>query len=138
MDFELKRIIEKFNVAQEKAVAVLESNFECQRPQSSHDFILRCVTAIRKANYEKDGYKIRPHGIGMEVNIDGTKIGFDFGMNGEFNGFDAWQLSEFVRSNKIKSDLKSEDDFKSAIEKAVKDDEIVKSTGMGSIFYVNS
>jgi len=136
MNSELSRIIELFNIAQEKAVEILESKFECKRPESSTDFIKRCVPIIREANYVKSGYKIRPHGIGMEIKVDGSKVDFDFGMNGEFNGFDAWRLSEFVRCNKIKSAIKSEKEFKSLLELAINNKEITKSFGMGSILYV--
>ncbi|MFT5594287.1 MAG: hypothetical protein ACI8SR_002676 [Oceanicoccus sp.] len=138
MDFELERIIGLFNIAQEKAVEILESKFECKRPVSSTDFIQRCVPAIREVDYVRSGYKIRPHGIGMKINVDGIIIDFDFGMNGEFNGFDAWRLSEFVRWNKIKSSIKSEKEFEAVLNEAIQNKEIVKSNGMGNILYVNS
>lgn len=138
MNKELVELINEFNAAQIKAVELLESEFNCPRPISSDDFIIRCVPIIRKSNYESAGCKIRPHGIGMEVTTSGTIIDFDFGQNGEFNGFDAWRLSEFVKNNKLKTTLTSEKDIESEITKAIKEGEIIKGKGMGNLHYVNS
>ena len=96
MHAELSKIIEAFNAAQRKAVEVLESKFVCERPASQDDFIFRCVPAIREADYSAGGYRIRPHGIGMEIEGNGLSIDFDFGENGELNGFDAFRLHNFV------------------------------------------
>ncbi len=138
MDQELERIIGLFNAAQERAIGVLERDFECSRPESSNDFIFRCVPAIRKANYIAAGYKIRPHGIGMEIDIDGTIIDFDFGANGEFTGFDSWRLYEFIQRNKIESRIGSEEQMDEIVNIAISKGYIVKANGMGSVHYVNS
>lgn len=94
----------------------------------------RSVIRLIKAG----GYKIRPHGIGMEINIDGVKIDFDFGHNGEVNGFDAWHLFNFVSQNNIKSTLNTEQKIKFAVEQAVSNGSIYKVDGMGSNYYVSS
>lgn len=138
MDQELARIIKLFNDAQLKAVEVLENDFGCPRPKSSDDFIFRCVPIIRASNYESVGYKIRPHGIGMEVSMRGTTIDFDFGKNGQFNGFDSWRLYEFIKINKIKSPISSEKKMTGLFNNSVSLGEIVKGTGIGNIYYVNS
>lgn len=138
MNQELVNLISKFNAAQTKAVDILENKFNCPRPSSSDDYIVRCVPIIRDANYESHGYKIRPHGIGLEINIDGVTVDFDFGLNGEFNGFDAWRLMEFINNNKINTSLNTEAIIESAINEALKSGEIVKDEGMGNVHYVNS
>ncbi|AWF81664.1 hypothetical protein BTJ40_12970 [Microbulbifer sp. A4B17] len=138
MNRELKEIIDRFNEAQETAVNILESVFECPRPVSAMDFTTRCKQELRDKNYQCGGYKIRPHGIGMEVNVNGIKIDFDFGHNGEINGFDAWRLYNFVNQNNIKSPLNSEGKIKAAFELAVFNGFIYKGTGMGSNHYVSS
>ena len=138
MDQELARIIGLFNEAQIKAVEVLERDFDCPKPESSNDFIFRCAPLIREANYECGGYKIRPHGIGMEIDVDGTVIDFDFGNDGQFNGFDAWRLYNFIESNKIKSTISSSEQMSDLFKKAVSFGQIVKGTGMGNVHYVNS
>ncbi|MCE2029721.1 hypothetical protein LU361_15545 [Marinibactrum sp. C21] len=102
------------------------------------DFTTRCKQKIRDKAYQSGGYKIRPHGIGMEINIDGVKIDFDFGHNGEVNGFDAWRLFNFVSQNNIKSTLNTEQKIKFAVEQAVSNGSIYKVDGMGSNYYVSS
>jgi len=138
MDQELERIIGLFNAAQERAIEVLEREFSCLRPESSNDFIFRCVPVIRETNYVAGGYKIRPHGIGMEVNIDGTSVDFDFGSNGEFTGFDSWRLFEFIQSNNIKSSINSEEKMGELVDAAISQGYIIKGSGMGNVHYANS
>jgi len=138
MNKELSRIINLFNDAQKEAVYILESQFGCSKPTSSMDFTTRCKSAIRNQNYESGEYKIRPHGIGMEININGTKIDFDFGENGEFNGFDSWRLFNFIETNKIKSTISTEEEMKELLENAISNGYIVKGVGMGNVHYVNS
>lgn len=138
MNRELERVIGLFNGAQERAVEVLEREFGCPRPTTADDFILRCVPAIRKSGYISKGYKIRPHGIGIEVDIDGLKIDFDFGPNGEFNGFDSWRLFDFLKSNNIESPIASEEEMENLIEEAKGEGKIEKYSGMGRVYHVNS
>lgn len=74
----------------------------------------------------------------MEINIGGKKIDFDFGKNGECNGFDAWRLLEFVIKNKIETPFNSEERIKSEIKNTEVTGEIVKGNGMGNNYYANS
>ena len=74
----------------------------------------------------------------MEINIGGTKIDFDFGENGETNGFNAWRLSEFVHDNGIDTTLNTEGKITSAINNAINAGVIVKAAGVGTNYYVNS
>lgn len=138
MDRELSEIIDRFNMVQEEAVRILESVFECPRPISAMDFTTRCKQEIRNKNYQCGGYKIRPHGIGMEIKINGTNIDFDFGHEGEINGFDSWRLYNFVNQNKIKSSLNTEEKIQAAIDSARSSGFIYKSAGIGSNLYVSS
>lgn len=128
MNDELKLLIDQFNQAQIEAIHILESRFRCPRPESTIDYIGRCVQVIRERNYEADGFKIRPHGYGMAINTGNFKIDFDFGAHGEINGFDAWRLYEFARANKIKTSLKDLDAVEAAIEDAIQKNKIYKSS----------
>ncbi|WP_051435666.1 DUF6896 domain-containing protein [Shewanella fidelis] len=136
MDDALRLLINQFNEVQLKAVAILESEFGCPRPDSNIDFVTRCAPHIRKMGYESGGYRIRPHGYGMEITIDGKTIDFDFGAAGEINGFDAWRLYHFVKSNKIKTHLKSEEAIQDSITKAISSGSIYKSDSLNH--YTNS
>ena len=135
MNEDLGDIINKFNLAQEKAVDILENEFECPRPESNMDFVARCAQSIRDKNYISGGFKIRLHGYGMEIDIGGTMIDFDFGKSGEINGFNPWRLYHFVKSNNIKTYLNSEKKIESAIESALSDGSILKSQGLN--YYAN-
>ena len=129
MDEKLKSLIQIFNDAQRKAVDTLEKDFECPRPKTIQDYIGRCVGSIRDKDYESNGCRIRPHGYGMSVSFkDGTNIDFDLGEKGEINGFDPWRLYEFVRVNNIRTELNTEEKIVSAVEGAVKDGVLVKSS----------
>ncbi|WP_208861844.1 DUF6896 domain-containing protein [Duganella sacchari] len=43
------------------------------------------------------GIKYHKHGAGCEVQLDTGKVDFDFGENGEIDGFDLWRLAHFTR-----------------------------------------
>ncbi len=128
MNKDLENLIKQFYEAQLEAVGILESHFQSPRPVTIDDYIGRCVEKIQKLNYEANGYKIRPHGYGMEINTGSFKIDSDFGENGEINGFDPWRLEEFVRVNNIKTKLKSAEKIKRAVADAVENSEIYKSS----------
>lgn len=70
--------------------------------------------------------------------MNGTKVDFDFGRSGQFNGFDSWRLYEFIKMNKIKSPISSEEQMAELFNISVLLGEIVKGTGMGGVHYVNS
>ncbi len=130
MNEDLINLIKLFNEAQIKALDILETNFSCSRPVSTMDYISRCVPVIKEANYEASGYKIRPHGYGMEINVGGKTIDFDFGENGEFNGFDAWRLEYFVKENNLKTILDTEEKIETALNIGIKNGYIYQSAGI--------
>lgn len=43
--------------------------------------------------------EIYAHGYGIELVIDGMNIDFDWGDQGESDGFDGWRLWNFCRNN---------------------------------------
>ena len=126
MNSELIKIINLFNKSQENAIEKLENDFDCPRPKDSMDYILRCVPIIRELNYSSNGITIKPHGIGMMINTGKEKIDFDFGKNGEFNGFDAYRLANYIRLNKIKTELDTEEKMKRAFNKALERNSLVE------------
>lgn len=138
MDRDLEDLIMQFNRAQQLAVEALELEFDCPRPQSAMDFITRCVHAIRDKNYQAGSYKLRPHGIGIEVELGNIKIDFDFGDNGEINGFDSWRLLNFVTENEIKTSLNTEQKINIAIEQAIDKGYIYKPNSVSCNHYVGS
>ena len=138
MNPELKRIISMFNLAQVEAVEILETVFNCPRPKDQMDFICRCKPWVQKLRYKLNGFKIRPHGIGMAINMGKTKIDFDFGENGEIDAFDAYRLFNFIKANKIESSFKTEEEIQTEISKAVNMGLIRTENSWGNNHFENS
>lgn len=138
MHSDLISIIQKFNETQTRAIKVLESDFDCPRPKDQMDFILRCKPRIQSHKYVLNGYKIRPHGIGMEIDLKDIKIDFDFGKAGEFDRFDAYRLFNFIKVNRIKSSFLSEEEIEEEIKKLVSTGQIKQDKGWGNGHYVSS
>ena len=65
------------------------------------------------------------------------KIDFDFGEAGEFNGFDAYRLANYVRLNKVQTDLDTEQKMKEEFETALESNLLVKGND-SNVFYLNS
>ena len=57
--------------------------------------IKRCGKVTRGVNYEL-------HGIGCLINLSTGSVDFDYGPNGEINGFDTWRLYNFARDRPSK------------------------------------
>ncbi len=138
MHSDLISIIRKFNETQIRAIKVLENDFDCPRPEDQMDFILRCKPKIQSLKYIFNGYKIRPHGIGMEIDLKDIKIDFDVGKAGEFNRFDAYRLFNFIEINKIKSSFLSEEEIEEKIKELVSAGQIKQDKGWGNGHYVSS
>jgi hypothetical protein len=48
------------------------------------------------------GVKYQLHGIGCRINSSTGSVDFDYGPNGEINGFDTWRLYNFARDRPSK------------------------------------
>ena len=57
--------------------------------------IKRCGKVTRGVKYEL-------HGIGCRINLSTGSVDFDYGPNGEINGFDTWRLYNFARERPSK------------------------------------
>lgn len=127
MDIELKKLIKEFNATQEKAVNVLESELSCPRPKSTNDYIDRCVEIILESESVSNKYRIYPHGYGMSIVINGVFIDFDFGEDGEIDGFDPYRLFSFALNNNFNTALDTIEKIQSAVDTAVSEGSILKS-----------
>ena len=96
----LDALIERFRVAQDQAVAVLVTRLGIPIPETNDAWpSVRSEFPFLRTTNERDGVKFRVHGYGIELKFDGTTIDFDWGPNGEPDGFDAWRLSRFRGQN---------------------------------------
>ncbi|WP_420484127.1 DUF6896 domain-containing protein [Burkholderia cepacia] len=81
--------------------AILESLVVMQRsgirmPASSYDWV---YMEIPMGGELEGGGCYRKHGVGCDVHLPEKSVDFDFGENGEIDGFDAWRLAEFAGMN---------------------------------------
>ncbi|WP_339100302.1 hypothetical protein WKQ99_19585 [Pseudomonas atacamensis] len=58
--------------------------------------------AIKRCGKVTRGVKYELHGIGCRINLSTGSVDFDYGPNGEINGFDVWRLYNFARERPSK------------------------------------
>ena len=92
MDHRLAKLIADYIASVSEAVKLLESaGFE--RPKSNTEW---ACNEIPQIGVLPGGIKYFKHGYGCAVHLDSGGVDFDFGENGEINGFDIWRLSGFA------------------------------------------
>lgn len=96
---ELDSLIRQFRNAQDVAVAIIAQNFQISLPQSGPDWGRYCCDNGLQQLTDLNGIPIYAHGFGIELKIGDLTIDFDWGPNGEPDGFDAWRLYNFTRDN---------------------------------------
>jgi len=52
--------------------------------------------AIKRCGRVTRGVRYELHGIGCRINLSTGTVDFDYGPNGEINGFDVWRLHNFA------------------------------------------
>jgi len=90
------------------------------------------INGIPQSGMLHGGVRYYKHGYGCAVHLRSEVVDFDFGANGETNGFDLWRLSAFASDNLLQYGFKDEDALKSAFEEAVASEEFQYS---GYILY---
>jgi hypothetical protein len=99
----LQEIIARFRAAQDRGVAavvgVLGPTLGVRLPASNREWVAICSESglyhVRRVN----GLEVYAHGYGLEIAFPDVTIDFDWGDEGEPDGFDAWRLWNFVREN---------------------------------------
>lgn len=95
----LDTLIERFRGAQDVAVATLVQTLRIPRPKTDFDWPQICEDHGFVGRCEREGIQIYAHGYGIELKIGDLTIDFDWGENGEPDGFDAWRLWIFASDN---------------------------------------
>ncbi|CAI8760453.1 MULTISPECIES: DUF6896 domain-containing protein [Pseudomonas] len=57
---------------------------------------------IKRRGRVTRGVKYELHGVGCRINLSTGSVDFDYGPNGEINGFDTWRLYNFARERPSK------------------------------------
>ena len=101
MDATLDKLIGQFRAAQDMAVTVLTERLRIPRPQTAREWVFFCSTHKLNHRYTLQDVDVYTHGYGIELKIGGLVVDFDWGENGEPDGFDAWRLYNFAVENKL-------------------------------------
>jgi hypothetical protein len=99
MNSVLDTLVERFREAQDIAVAALVQTLHIPLPATNHDWLQICVEQEIDCRCEREGIRIYAHGYGIELKIGDLTIDFDWGENGEPDGFDVWRLWNFDCDN---------------------------------------
>jgi hypothetical protein len=101
---EFYSILSMFNEAQLKTCKILEKDLNLKLPITNNEWVVFRMEN-KQAIEEYSINQIFPHGYGLSIKTDDFIIDFDFGENGEINGFDTGRLIDFITRNKIKCSL---------------------------------
>ena len=92
-------LIDTFRAAQDIAVATLIRDLHIPQPKSNIDWVHFCSARALHETKELHGVGLYPHGYGIKLKIGPLTIDFDWGANGELDGFDGWRLYNFSIDN---------------------------------------
>lgn len=128
MNQKLKSLIENYLSAVNEAIELLVAS-GIALPKSNSEWV---ASDINQRGELKNGIKYFKHGYGCAVHLSSGVVDFDFGANGEFNGFDEWRIWGFLQNSKLPKLFKSESELKQEFRHAV---EIGELTFSGYILY---
>lgn len=92
MDEKLQRLIADYQTNVRRAVALMHRS-GIKMPYSAFAWV---QTDIPHRGILDDGVPYFKHGAGCEVIFETVPVDFDFGENGEIDGFDLWRLTRFA------------------------------------------
>ena len=122
MDDQLRSLINDYQVAVAQAIAVLEDNGICERPLSRTNWVTNGM--INKGTLGADGF-YQKRGYGCLVDYQGLTIDFEFGEQGEADGFDIPKLNNFLEFNGRKHPLGKNNALSAAFKQAIQEKSIV-------------
>ncbi|EPL6275335.1 DUF6896 domain-containing protein [Proteus mirabilis] len=98
-------------------------------PKSNNEW---AANGIPQKGQLNGGVKYFKHGYGCAVHLNSGAVDFDFGENGEFNGFDYWRLKGFSDNNLNQYGFNSPDELKECFEAEISNGNLLFS---GYILY---
>jgi hypothetical protein len=120
MDNRLAKLIRDYQRRVADAVAIMESA-GISRPKSNLDWTVRKDPGRITLS---SGFSFYKHGFGCSVDGPEWGVDFDFGDQGQIDGFDAWRLYDFARRRLSHYGFTSEEDIGSAVRQAADADEL--------------
>lgn len=130
MDKNLGQLIAEYQACVRDAVVLLHRS-GVPMPQSSFDWIDADIPIKGGLNGNAEYFK---HGAGCEVQLDSENVDFDFGCNGEINGFDLWRLVRFARARFPCFGFESAEEIEKSFDAAVSAGELEYS--IGGLYYL--
>ncbi len=115
MDHRLAKLIDEYLVSVSAAVELLELA-GIDRPKSNRAW---AGNQIPQIGVLPGGIKYFKHGYGCAVHLESGVVDFDFGENGEINGFDTWRLSGFANNRLSSYGFSSESDLEACFKAEV-------------------
>ena len=131
MNPQLDGLIQRFRDAQDAGVRALTEQLRVPKPASNMEWPVVCIDHKIDRRCRLNDIDVYTHGYGVELNIGDLTIDFDWGENGEPDGFDAWRLYNFTFDNGG-SDSYTHDKIQEWIDAAVAAGELTKS---GFLYY---
>ena len=124
MDPRLQLLIDDYKAAVERAVESLEAT-GIPRPASTTEWVGYDVPGRGELN---GGGKYFIHGFGCAVRLPDLFVDFDFGDDGQIDGFDWYRLSTFAGSRLLTCyDIEDEASLRSLFDAASRDGELLHS-----------
>ena len=124
MDDRLRSLINDYQVAVSQVVAALVDHAVCERPLSRTNWVTNGM-AIKGSFGNGDSYQKR--GYGCLVDYQDLTVDFEFGEEGQSDGFDIPKLQNFLDLNGRKHPLGESADLHAAFKQAIQEKSITGS-----------
>ena len=131
MKQELDELIGEFRSAQDRAVAFLSRELGIPRPDTNRDWVRIWYAHELQKPGVRNGVHIDCHGYGVELVLADVTIDFDWGENGEPDGFDAWRLYVFLLNNRP-TDTRTDDEIQGWLDETLAEGEL---TMFGKLYF---
>jgi hypothetical protein len=128
MDDRLARLIYDYKSSVRAAVVLMQRS-GIQMPYSSAEWV---EFDIPMHGELKGNARYFKHGVGCEIRFPMSSVDFDFGDQGEIDGFDLWRLQQFSEENFYKYGFETQGVIKQLFEEAIAAEELIYS---GHILY---
>lgn len=128
MHYQLANLIYDYQASVKTAVDLMERS-GIPRPPTNTDWI---GTDISQSGELEGRVRYFKHGYGCAVSLPTGRVDFDFGEQGEINGFDVWRLAGFADARLPEYGFADEDALKECFKAEVMSGHLVYS---GYILY---
>ena len=130
MDKQLAQLISDYQLAVGAAV-LLMSNSGIEIPSSSSGWLDLDIPAHGELN---SGIRYYKHGYGCKVYLSEGAVDFDFGRQGQIDGFDEWRLWNFCQSRPKTCAFDTQQALYDCVQHALEEKKLVASSH--SLYYV--